>query len=357
MQASTSSVGVYLPAFAPPNRCIPRNPNKVSVPYIPQIRSPKSIRTTLTATSDHHRIPTTFRTFAHQLTQQETQKFTQKGPPVHHLLSLNSDDGPEPDGRSKHQNREQDPSLTRKPRGKAPPRVKKRKEISPSMWWADFKAAFGQRVNLEGIVCSAGVFFRNPQLALPHVMVRDVGHVDWGELKRRGFKGVVFDKDNTITAPYSLKLWPPIAPSIERCKSVFGQNIAVFSNSAGLVEYDPNGAKAKALEWSVGIKVIRHKVKKPAGHAEEIEKHFGCDSSHLIMVGDRPFTDIVYGNRNGFFTVLVKPLSLIEEPFIVRQVRKLETSFVYHWISNGLKPANHCLLPDPSRCVKDPNSR
>lgn len=26
----------------------------------------------------------------------------------------------------------------------------------------------------------------------------------------------------------------------------------------GLLEYDHNGAKAKALEWAIGIKVIRH---------------------------------------------------------------------------------------------------
>jgi len=37
-------------------------------------------------------------------------------------------------------------------------------------------------------------------------------------------------------------------------------------------------------------------------------------------VGDRPFTDIVYGNRNGFLTILTEPLSLAEEPFIVKQV-------------------------------------
>lgn len=37
-------------------------------------------------------------------------------------------------------------------------------------------------------------------------------------------------------------------------------------------------------------------------------------------MGDRPFTDIVYGNRNGFLTILTEPLSLAEEPFIVRQV-------------------------------------
>lgn len=42
--------------------------------------------------------------------------------------------------------------------------------------------------------------------------------------------------------------------------------------------------------------------------------------SVLGQVGDRPFTDIVYGNRNGFLTVLTEPLSRAEEPFIVRQV-------------------------------------
>lgn len=40
----------------------------------------------------------------------------------------------------------------------------------------------------------------------------------------------------------------------------------------------------------------------------------------LLQVGDRPLTDIVYGNQNGFLTILTEPLSLNEEPFIVRQV-------------------------------------
>lgn len=37
-------------------------------------------------------------------------------------------------------------------------------------------------------------------------------------------------------------------------------------------------------------------------------------------MGDRPFTDIVYGNRNGFLTILTEPLSVAQEPFIVQQV-------------------------------------
>ncbi|XP_010525435.1 PREDICTED: uncharacterized protein LOC104803221 [Tarenaya hassleriana] len=222
--------------------------------------------------------------------------------------------------------------------------------------WTDLKAVVGQRVSIEGIVSSVSVVVRDRHLALPHVAVPDIRYIDWDELKREGFNGVVFDKDNTLTTPYSLAQWSPLQPSIERCKAVFGHDIAVFSNSAGLAEYDHDGSKAIALEAQIGIRVLRHRVKKPAGTAEEIEKHFGCPSSQLIMVGDRPLTDIVYGNRNGFLTILVEPLSRAEEPFIVRQIRKLEMTLLNHWLGRGLKTVGHKLLSDVTQCVKDPSN-
>lgn len=102
-----------------------------------------------------------------------------------------------------------------------------------NMWWDNIIAAIGQRFNLEGIKCSVGVFIKDKHLLVPHVAVPDIRYIDWGELKRRGFQGVVFDKDNTLTVPYSLSLWGPVRSSVEDCKSVFGENIAVISNSAG----------------------------------------------------------------------------------------------------------------------------
>lgn len=103
------------------------------------------------------------------------------------------------------------------------------------MGWAELKAALGQRINFEGIACSVGVFARDKHLVIPHVCVPDIRYINWAELKRMGFNGVVFDKDNTLTVPYSLSLWPPLGSSIEECKSHFGDNVAVFSNSAGNV--------------------------------------------------------------------------------------------------------------------------
>ncbi|KAJ0475362.1 putative phosphatidylglycerophosphatase [Helianthus annuus] len=226
--------------------------------------------------------------------------------------------------------------------------------IFTNMWWADLKAAVGQRINVKGILFTVSVITRHRNWMIPHVWVPDVRYIDWAALKRKGFEGVVFDKDNTLTVPYSLGLWGPLTASVESCKSVFGNNVAVFSNSAGLEEYDPDGRKARAVEFAIGIRVIRHKMKKPGGSTEEIERHFGCDSSKLIMVGDRPFTDIVYGNRNGFLTILTSPLSLTEETFIVKQVRKIELVLLNWWLRKGLKPANPRLLPDALDCVKEP---
>lgn len=36
----------------------------------------------------------------------------------------------------------------------------------------------------------------------------DISGIDWRKLKEVGFKGVIFDKDNTITEPYQLKVCP-----------------------------------------------------------------------------------------------------------------------------------------------------
>lgn len=226
-------------------------------------------------------------------------------------------------------------------------------DILSNMWWADLKATLGQRINLEGIGCVFGILSKDKHLAIPHVSVPDIRYIDWVELKKRGFKGVVFDKDNTLTVPYSLSLWAPLRSSVEQCKSLFGDNVAVFSNSAGLTEFDCDGEKARAVEDAIGIKVIRHRTKKPTGSVEEIEQLFGCESSSLVMVGDRLFTDIVYGNKNGFLTILTEPLSLAEESLIVRQVRLLEVALVKRWSESGLKMISHSLIPNSMECVKD----
>ncbi|KAJ7540767.1 hypothetical protein O6H91_10G029700 [Diphasiastrum complanatum] len=219
---------------------------------------------------------------------------------------------------------------------------------------ANVWAKFGQSINISGILSSIQVIVKDPEFLLPHVSVPDISWVNWSVLRHCGFKGVVFDKDNTLTAPYQSSVWPPLSQSLQECMQVFEGNVAILSNSAGLQQFDPDGLQAKALEASLGISVIRHRTKKPAGTAEDVVKHFGCDPSLLVMVGDRCLTDVVYGNKNGLLTIHTALLSEINEPLIVNKVRKMEDKIVQWWISRGLIPPSHRLMCDKFELIKDP---
>lgn len=105
-------------------------------------------------------------------------------------------------------------------------------EAAATAWW---RRAVGQRFNPAGVAAVASVAASEPRLALPHVSVRDIRWLDWAELRRAGFRGVVFDKDNTLTAPYAPALWPPLAAAFGQCRAAFPPGaLAIYSNSAGL---------------------------------------------------------------------------------------------------------------------------
>lgn len=48
-------------------------------------------------------------------------------------------------------------------------------------------------------------------LVVPHFRVPDIRSINWAALKARGCRGVVFDKDNTLTAPYAPSVFPTLA--------------------------------------------------------------------------------------------------------------------------------------------------
>ena len=148
-----------------------------------------------------------------------------------------------------------------------------------------------QSMNTAGIALFFKSSVTDRALAMPQVSCEDVSRVRWSHLKSLGFAGVVFDKDNTLTTPYALEVHEKVRASLEACKEAFGaENVAVYSNSAGLFQYDPDGKEADAMERALGIKFIRHATKKPAGDVDDVVAHFpSCDSAKkLIFVGEFP---------------------------------------------------------------------
>ncbi len=126
--------------------------------------------------------------------------------------------------------------------------------------------------------------------------------------------------------------------SFEQCKDIFGrQNLLIFSNSAGSPD-DKDYHEAHQIEKGLGIPVLKHKHKvqkgpsvvfhfrircqinlmtwmdgwmdgwmweqKPLG-MDSVLEHFGggVKAQELAMVGDRYFTDILFGNLHGMLTI------------------------------------------------------
>ena len=217
-----------------------------------------------------------------------------------------------------------------------------------------------QSINTKALVTLASVI-RRPYLAAPHVHVATISDVNYTAMRDQcGIKAVVFDKDNTLTAPYATEVHPNAEVGLRTALDVFGQsNVAILSNSAGTKD-DPGYEDAERIEKEMGIAVIRHDEKKPGG-LEEVMKHFGediSDPSQLCMVGDRLLTDVVFGNLYGMLTVHCDPLCTGEENKndnkVASVVRTGENSVMYgNWFGGRAirrRTMMHAVWPGEEKC-------
>ena len=180
-------------------------------------------------------------------------------------------------------------------------------------------------LNLTAIVASLRCL-ATPRSLLPTLHVRDIRCVDWKELKRKGYVGVVIDKDNCITKPYHDQLVPELQHAWQSCLATFGNpGVLLVSNSAGTAE-DPSLIQAESVARHLGVPVLVHETKKPGQKVvKAIHKYFTADyrlvpviyPSHssmygprlpsrsradptplkLMVIGDRVTTDIILASR------------------------------------------------------------
>ncbi|KAH9472574.1 hypothetical protein MJO29_001608 [Puccinia striiformis f. sp. tritici] len=165
-----------------------------------------------------------------------------------------------------------------------------------------------------------------PRLLVPTLHVRDIRCLDWRELKRKGYVGVVIDKDNCITKPYHDQLVPELQNAWQSCLATFGKmGVLLVSNSAGTVD-DPALIQAESVARHLGVPVLVHATKKPGRQVvKAIEQYFTADYRRvpvihpstksnagpllvsrnrsdptplkLVVIGDRVTTDIILASR------------------------------------------------------------
>eukprot|EP01088_Endostelium_zonatum_P019597 TRINITY_DN6849_c0_g1_i1.p1 TRINITY_DN6849_c0_g1~~TRINITY_DN6849_c0_g1_i1.p1 ORF type:complete len:234 (-),score=30.16 TRINITY_DN6849_c0_g1_i1:50-751(-) len=195
-----------------------------------------------------------------------------------------------------------------------------------------------QNWNGKGI----GYFFRylvtSPSFFVPHFFAPSIQNVNWNALRKLGITAVIFDKDNTITEPYKYSIPPSISSSWKECLDTFKpENVVIFSNSAGSPDDNPenNYPEAQKIEQGLKVPVLRHLEKKPyIGCTSDILNHWNKQNDSLFLphqvcvIGDRYFTDVLFGNINGCLTIATAPITSHGDPFTVKLIRPFEKLLV-----------------------------
>lgn len=145
--------------------------------------------------------------------------------------------------------------------------------------------------------------------------------IDFDALYAEGYRGVIFDIDNTLV--------PHGAPADERAIALFshlkelGFECMLLSNNK-----EP---RVKMFNDAVNVRYIFRAGKpKPANYRKAMEL-MGTDTKNTLFVGDQIFTDVYGAKLAGIRSILVKPIHPKEEIQIVLK-RYLEKIVLYFYL-------------------------
>jgi len=163
----------------------------------------------------------------------------------------------------------------------------------------------------------------------PGELVNSTYQIDFEELHREGYQGILFDIDNTLV--------PHGAPADERAKELFrrlkglGMECCLISNNQ--IE------RVKGFADAVGAKFIENAHKPSTRNYCRAMELIGTKKENTIFVGDQLFTDVYGANRAGIRTILVEPIHPKEEIQIVlkRYLERIVLFFYRQKLKKGKK--------------------
>ena len=166
----------------------------------------------------------------------------------------------------------------------------------------------------------------------PDVYLDSAYEVDFESLYLKGFRGVIFDIDNTLV--------PHGAPADERSIALFERLRRIGFESALLS--NNKEPRVKSFNDKVHSRYL-YKAGKPAGKGYfAAMEMMGTEPATTVFVGDQLFTDVWGAKRAGILTYLVKPIHPKEEIQIVlkRRLEWIVLFFYKRWLKNGGKDGN-----------------
>lgn len=161
---------------------------------------------------------------------------------------------------------------------------------------------------------------------LPSEFVKSIYHIQPEELIKRGIKGIITDLDNTLVEWDRPLATPKLIEWFQNMKE-HEIKITIVSNN--------NEQRVKAFSDPLGIPFI-HKAKKPMQTAfKKAIQHMGTTKDQTVIIGDQLLTDVLGGNRAGFYTILVVPIAKTDG-FFTRFNRAVERRIMANFKRKGL---------------------
>ena len=138
------------------------------------------------------------------------------------------------------------------------------------------------------------------KLFIPNEHVKSVFDISPESLKQKGIKGIITDLDNTLVEWDRPEATPKLIQWLEEVQS-HGILVTIVSNN--------NEQRVGKFCEPLQIPFI-HRAKKPMGTAfRKAVAQMGIQKNEAVVIGDQLMTDILGGNRNGFYTILVVPVA------------------------------------------------
>lgn len=142
---------------------------------------------------------------------------------------------------------------------------------------------------------------------LPDIFVETVFEMDLEKLKNDGVKAFIFDIDNTL-ATYAMPIADEKTAAWLRELQNMGFGVFIASNN--------NRERVRIFSENLGIPYFGKALKPLDIYLRKACRIMGVKPRETALVGDQLFTDIWGGNLIGMTTILVKPISEVEDGFV-----------------------------------------
>ena len=141
----------------------------------------------------------------------------------------------------------------------------------------------------------------------PKKVVRSTYSINFKKYYKNGYRGVLFDIDNTLV-PHGEAADDKAIAFFQKLRDL-GFKFCLISNN--------KEERVKSFADKVGAPYIFDAHKPSTDGYNKAMEIIGTDINETIFVGDQVFTDVFGGNRASLYTILVRPIHKKEEIQIV----------------------------------------